>query len=576
MLIPMFISGCGDDITDISEMDLTSTQHTLKSATGSELYKTKGHMSPWIESSDVPQHRIHLPELGTTDTVKKSQRAPANSRRPDDTRDETQDSERAQAHVSLERPASQGRQPQAHHGGRHAHDHGRVRRESEREDHSDCVLHGSPNLIHDEILGLRHADLAHTDPLEHHILVVPITYRRAFGRNDHELTQANVGIHYPEIITPEALHAEFFGYETENVALTGPGHLKHYLEDLTEGDIEVFGTVTPWAYLDQATPLERNKCGTELFHEAVYPEDHPEYDPEDPDQTRLISPVLEEALLAIGIDTVEGYDTLGLVASCHVNMMRGQAHLGRIEVFGTRVKLATSSHPHTDDVLTYWNFPDAMDVSNVSRNMIHEVLHTWSISHTRSIHCDDRSLGAHCTPNRYGSPFSVMGNPIGMFSLPIMDRIKLGVLSEDNLIHVTEDGTFTLSGLNDTSATHRGAYIYWPGTQYPRLALQWRNGGGYDAAITDNWIGSVADGLTVHVNSMGASGIPHLNQYAPYWYLVDPVPNDVQSEQYEYLSVLTETFRDQYTGIEIEVLDVSETEIQFRVFFGLSNQDSLH
>ena len=313
-----------------------------------------------------------------------------------------------------------------------------------------------------------------------------------------------------------------------------------------EGQIEVLGEVTEWAYLDQASPIHRDKCGTELFHEEAYPEEHPDYDPEDPDQTRWVSPILEAALLDLGIDSVDDYDTIGLVASCHADMMRGQALLGRIEVFGSYVKLATSSHPHTDDILNYWNFPGAMDVSNVSRNMIHEVLHTWHIWHSRGLDCGDRSIGTSCTANRYGSPFSVMGNPIGMFSLPIMDRVKLGVISEESLIHISEGGVFTLSGLNDTSATHRGAYIYWPGTNIPRLALQWRNGGGYDSAIGDNWIGGVADGLTVHVNSYGSSRVHQLNEFAPVWYLVDPVPNNVESDQFEYLSVLTEAFRDPY------------------------------
>ena len=358
------------------------------------------------------------------------------------------------------------------------------------------------------------------------ILIVPVTYRRPGRRDIFDIGHGDIGEHYPEMIAPQALEAELFGGVTDGPD-SGPGHLKHYLEQLMEGTVEIQGTVSDWAYVDNFAPMDPDidKCGLELFHYEPYPVDHPDYDPSKPWARRRVSPVLEDALLAIGVDTVDAYDTLGLVTACNETVMRGVAASYGVEIFGKRVKLAVSSHPFYSNVLEYWNFPDALAVGNVSRNMIHEVLHTWDIGHAQATDCGENTFGAACEYVRYGSPYSVMGDPVGIFSLDIMDRIKLGVLTEDNLVHITEGGTYTLSGLNDTSATHRGAYLYWPGTNIPRLAVQFRTGQGYDAAITDHWLGFVSQGLTVHVNAISSQNVTDIHHGEQNWYLVDPNPS---------------------------------------------------
>ena len=73
--------------------------------------------------------------------------------------------------------------------------------------------------------------------------------------------------------------------------------------------------------------------------------------------------------------------------------------------------------------------------------MIHEVLHTRHIWHSRGLDCGDRSIGTSCT-ELYGSPFSGW-QPNRYVRLPIMTA-SCYVISEESLIHISEGGVFTL------------------------------------------------------------------------------------------------------------------------------------
>lgn len=402
----------------------------------------------------------------------------------------------------------------------------------------------------------------------HRVLVVPVTYINPNLVPDRNNTSPAVNPYYPPMMDRDALQAEMFGLSTSGSGTTGFAHVKNYLEDMTEGQVEVEGVVTDWAQIHQLPPLQADKCGQELFHSAVYPDDHPEFDPEQPNATRKISPVLEAALLAQGIDNVDDFDTLGLVTACHADMMRGVAPWGTYELFGKRVKLAISSHPYNSDIVDYWNFSGAIPLGNVSRNMIHEILHTWGIGHARAAECDEASLAEDCSTVMYGSPFSVMGNPTGIFSLDLMDRKKLGAVDDDDFVHVTQGGTYTISGLNEVGADHRGAFVYWHGTEHVRFALQFRNALGFDSAIAANWLNWIQTGLTIHVNAVNSTNMAAMNQSSfQNWRLVDPVPENNETEHYDRQSVITGTFHDPHAGITIEVLNVTEDSIQFSVDF---------
>ncbi|MGB0646534.1 MAG: hypothetical protein ACPGQS_05120, partial [Bradymonadia bacterium] len=128
-------------------------------------------------------------------------------------------------------------------------------------------------------------------------------------------------------------------------------------------------------------------------------------------------------------------------------------------------------------------------------------------------------------------------------------------------------GTYTIGGLNDLSSDTRGAFIHWYGSSNRRLALNFRTGLGYDSAIGDNWLGGVANGMTVHVQSGSATdttGVSNSNR----WYLVDPVPNNnVENDLFDRHSVITDSFYDPHAGITIEVLSVSDAQIEFSVDF---------
>ena len=276
--------------------------------------------------------------------------------------------------------------------------------------------------------------------------------------------------------------------------------------------------------------------------------------------------VLEEAVTQ-GID-IEDCDSPGLVTTCHADTMRGLARRGpNYEVFGKRIKISISSHPHDSDILNYWAFDGAIELGNVSRNMIHEILHVWGLNHDNSSDCGDESFGDECQFTMYGSPFSVLGNPTGIFSLNMMQRLKLGVVDENDFVHITQSGTYTIGGLNDLSSETRGAFIHWYGSDNRRLALNFRTGLGYDSAIGDNWLGGIANGMTVHVQSDSASDTTGVSD-SDRWYLVDPVPNNnAEHDLFDRHSVITDSFYDPYAGITIEVLSVSDDEIEFSVDF---------
>ena len=402
----------------------------------------------------------------------------------------------------------------------------------------------------------------------HRVIVVPVTYINPNFLPDRNSTSPVLNPYYPPMMDRDALQAEMFGLSTEGSGTSGFAHVKNYLEDMTEGQVQVEGVVTDWAPIHQLPPLQADKCGQELFHSAVYPEDHPDFDPDQPNATRKVSPALEAALLAQGIDNVDDFDTLGLVTACHADMMRGIAPWGTYELFGKRVKLAISSHPYNSDIVDYWGFSGAVPLGNVSRNMIHEILHTWGIGHAWAAECDEASLAEDCTTVMYGSPFSVMGNPTGIFSLDLMDRKKLGAVDDDDFVHVTHGGTYSISGLNDVGAEHRGAFVYWHGTENIRFALQFRNALGFDSAIDANWLSWIQTGLTIHVNAPNSTNMAAMNQSSNQtWRLVDPVPENNETEHYDRQSVITGTFHDPHAGITIQVMNVTDDSIQFSVDF---------
>ena len=161
-----------------------------------------------------------------------------------------------------------------------------------------------------------------------------------------------------------------------------------------------------------------------------------------------------------------------------------------------------------------------------------------------------------------------MGNPAGIFSLDMMDRIRVGLVDDSAMLNISQSGIYTLGGINDVDAQHRVAVINWFDTQTPRLALQFRTQTDYDSAIGDNWHESVKHGLTVHVNSSSAANTTQPNEYAsPYWRMVDPRPNSHSEAHFELLSVLTDELADPYAQVSIEMINVTDNEIQFSVIF---------
>ena len=285
VLAPLAFAGCGESVP-LEYSDVESVSHALK----------KGHVSEHglkrpgkYRSFDIVAASAELARQQTFHAVEPAEPQNHHARRSHSHEDTRTDAAREFGTRDARR-----RDTEALHRG---DDEGRDVREADTEEEREIVRTRTRRGFscdtahapqgHEPMHALTEVE---AEDAPHRVIVVPVTYINPNFLPDRNSTSPVLNPYYPPMMDRDALQAEMFGLSTEGSGTSGFAHVKNYLEDMTEGQVQVEGVVTDWAPIHQLPPLQADKCGQELFHSAVYPEDHPDFDPDQPNATRKISP----------------------------------------------------------------------------------------------------------------------------------------------------------------------------------------------------------------------------------------------------------------------------------------------
>lgn len=390
------------------------------------------------------------------------------------------------------------------------------------------------------------------------ILVVPVLYPQKSGLPPTPL------------MTPDRMQEELFGRVTTSGAVVGAASFPDWLDEITYGAYDVNGTVTDTVIHGVAPTMYASQC-----------QPWSSYSPDG----ATIEDILDEAGYGSLAD-IEDYDVIAFIQQCDIGTTRGRAFGSPTSVFGQDFRVLLASHENgPDHALAFWDDESVPYMSTMARNLLHEYLHSAisgpTMEHAKRLDCPESVLAGDCTVENYGDPFSIMGNPTGVFGLNVLRRIHLGALTYSDIHLIEESGTYTIGSINDAASAKKGALIYWPGSNKPHFLVQHRTADGFDAFLGDEWLSHVVDGVTVHAvprmsldpisettrwnasspNPMitGPSEDSMGNAHRKTWYALDFSPDsDSSNALFDHQSALTGIWDDEYSGISIEVIEVDD------------------
>lgn len=151
-----------------------------------------------------------------------------------------------------------------------------------------------------------------------------------------------------------------------------------------------------------------------------------------------------------------------------------------------------------DGTWPYTPNPFGEPLTDLAVTFVHEFLHTQGLSsHANATRCAGRLVTGDCGSEAY-DPFDLMGyfRSAGL-SLSANARVRLGWLTPDRYVTVSESGTHTVGGINDPDGVV-AARIDVEGWWGDELWLEHRPAGPWDYPLVDPKFTAVAGGLLVH------------------------------------------------------------------------------
>lgn len=325
--------------------------------------------------------------------------------------------------------------------------------------------------------------------------------------------------------------------------LFGPfGWIKKFYGDMTHGDIVMGADVYGWYTYPEIGAYEGNgNCN-------------------------LTAGNTQEIADFYNVD-ISGYERVITITNCEdYESLGGVAFLASEYIDVPWVRIAG----HYDRLLIEGSSDYTGDWPGLVWNMIHELGHTFGLSHSSSLDCDEVIIDSDCIDEEYGNPFDAMGNWSGrIFSFGQQE--KAGWLNDENILEVYESGAYHIDSLQ-TEDGIVGANIYIPGIPYPIFGLEYRRADGFDSVLDGS---NVVNGLIVYSHVRANQNAPWpsiLPAYNP-WVLIDPNPttSQIHDDTHNDAITLFQPFHDNIYGISIAIIGVGTEGIDFTVEYNSEN-----
>jgi|GEM_PF-3066072 len=195
-----------------------------------------------------------------------------------------------------------------------------------------------------------------------------------------------------------------------------------------------------------------------------------------------LSDIVREEAFKAGLD-VNKYDHYVYIHPKLTNAFVGWAGFGAVN--GNFVWIDS---PSTTDAIVY----------------AHELGHNFGLSHASSIKCGQNQIGyyGNCTVWMYGDIYDIMGTNSaarGHFNVP--HKIAIGIIPEDNVQLITQDGTYSIAPQEMSTAKIQALKIFKTDTR-EYYYIEYRQPIGFDnksgTGYGNLWLG-MTRGATIHI-----------------------------------------------------------------------------
>lgn len=204
---------------------------------------------------------------------------------------------------------------------------------------------------------------------------------------------------------------------------------------------------------------------------------------------------------------LNSYDHVLLLTNCHYSTAGGSSSVGQfnLQINGTgcycslsRVALqgGTSWHVDWGDHAAY-NSVGQPTMTGAQKTIIHELAHGLGAIHDNYLDCGAAPWAgvfwtptlliwdqSQCTDGIYGNFFSAQGNPRHGMTITAWNKLKMGFLTGNDIVEVTNSGVYQVGPLNGPAhPAGRAAQIISPNTGEPVVYIELRKPVGHDAAM---------------------------------------------------------------------------------------------
>ncbi len=341
------------------------------------------------------------------------------------------------------------------------------------------------------------------------------------------------------------------------------GQFQKFFSEVSHGKVSYTGDVFGWYQMP-------GYGSDSTYQGSLGPCTVRKYGPPDPQP--LFESILQNMISAYGVNITD-YNTIIIMSRCgDYGTIGGYADnldFGGQNYYFTEIK----GHPTRFDFtgsIDYVNYPSYVGILN------HEIGHTFNLTHSNSLDCNEKTVWNNCSVSSYGNAFDTMGYPDGARAYNYRQQLKVGWINPDNILVINQPGSYHLDNLQTLNGLV-GAQIYMPNrTDSPLFALEHRKAEGVDSKLENTYLfGNVSSGLLLYapVYTPGQNIIP-FNVNISQWLLSDPHPQPgvgiYQDIQYD---AITETngFLDPITGVGINVTGVTPDGINFDVYYDVNN-----